>query len=306
MLGRKIDNFYGFAYFYQLKSIFKLTNYRNSQQKKIHLFLIFEWIIEYSSAISKWNFVVYECFQGPSRRDKNNRRKQFIGGHIDFQTFKCPACRSCYIVIIVDELGHTPASLYAFPQSNIKLFVQIEVDSGTREFHTKCIGKFSRSHSTDKSSSRGRIWRRNQGFNEKIFPPSDKVHFFSLKFPIFQHFVIEVFLWKTKCLQKKKRFFGFPKFVYFFLTRYRLFEKAFRLAIDLNDHDLFMDIHFYALVMKDMEMATAAKEKAQTVLSRSNSCSSSRTFFSFNNPWPRPVSLFLSGQLNQIQRWNVF
>ncbi|XP_043277509.1 WD repeat-containing and planar cell polarity effector protein fritz isoform X2 [Venturia canescens] len=61
------------------------------------------------------------------------------------------------------------------------------------------------------------------------------------------------------------------------LIRYRLFEKAFRLAIDLSDHDLFMDIHFYALVMKDMEMATAAKEKAQNVLSRSNSCSSSHS-----------------------------
>ncbi|XP_012271982.1 WD repeat-containing and planar cell polarity effector protein fritz isoform X2 [Orussus abietinus] len=61
------------------------------------------------------------------------------------------------------------------------------------------------------------------------------------------------------------------------LLRYKLFEKAFRLAIDLNDHDLFMDIHFYALVMNDMEMATAAKEKAEQILSRSNSCSSSHS-----------------------------
>lgn len=55
-----------------------------------------------------------------------------------------------------------------------------------------------------------------------------------------------------------------------------MFEKAFRLAIDLNDHDLFMDIHFYALVVNDMEMASAAKEKAEQILSRSNSCDSSR------------------------------
>ncbi|XP_015586643.1 WD repeat-containing and planar cell polarity effector protein fritz isoform X2 [Cephus cinctus] len=61
------------------------------------------------------------------------------------------------------------------------------------------------------------------------------------------------------------------------LLRYRLFEKAFRLAIDLNDHDLFMDIHFYALVMNDLEMATAAKEKAEQILSRSNSCTSSHS-----------------------------
>lgn len=55
-----------------------------------------------------------------------------------------------------------------------------------------------------------------------------------------------------------------------------MFEKAFRLAIDLNDHDLFMDIHFYAVVLNDMELATAAKEKAESILSRSNSCSGSR------------------------------
>lgn len=58
--------------------------------------------------------------------------------------------------------------------------------------------------------------------------------------------------------------------------RYKLFEKAFRLAIDLNDHDLFMDIHFYAVALNDTEMATAAKEKAELSLSRSSSCSSSR------------------------------
>nr|XP_034181788.1 WD repeat-containing and planar cell polarity effector protein fritz isoform X2 [Osmia lignaria] len=61
------------------------------------------------------------------------------------------------------------------------------------------------------------------------------------------------------------------------LLRYHMFEKAFRLAIDLNDHDLFMDIHFYALVVNDTVMATAAKENAERILSRSNSCSSSHS-----------------------------
>ncbi|KYN42596.1 WD repeat-containing protein C2orf86 like protein [Trachymyrmex septentrionalis] len=61
------------------------------------------------------------------------------------------------------------------------------------------------------------------------------------------------------------------------LLRYKMFEKAFRLAIDLNDHDLFMDIHFYATVLNDMELATAAKEKAESILSRSNSCSGSHS-----------------------------
>ncbi|KAL6258893.1 hypothetical protein P5V15_010839 [Pogonomyrmex californicus] len=61
------------------------------------------------------------------------------------------------------------------------------------------------------------------------------------------------------------------------LLRYRMFEKAFRLAIDLNDHDLFMDIHFYAIVLNDMELAAAAKEKAESILSRSNSCTDSHS-----------------------------
>lgn len=61
------------------------------------------------------------------------------------------------------------------------------------------------------------------------------------------------------------------------LLRYHMFEKAFRLAIDLNDHDLFMDIHFYALVVNDTAMATAAKENAERILSRSNSCNSSHS-----------------------------
>ncbi|KAL0112775.1 hypothetical protein PUN28_012206 [Cardiocondyla obscurior] len=61
------------------------------------------------------------------------------------------------------------------------------------------------------------------------------------------------------------------------LLRYKMFEKAFRLAIDLNDHDLFMDIHFYAVVLNDMELANAAKEKAENILSRSNSCSGSHS-----------------------------
>ncbi|KOX77236.1 WD repeat-containing and planar cell polarity effector protein fritz [Melipona quadrifasciata] len=64
------------------------------------------------------------------------------------------------------------------------------------------------------------------------------------------------------------------------LLRHHMFEKAFRLAIDLNDHDLFMDIHFYALVVNDTAMATAAKENAERILSRSNSCSSSHSICS--------------------------
>ena len=37
-----------------------------------------------------------------------------------------------------------------------------------------------------------------------------------------------------------------------------------------------MDIHFYAIVLKDTEMAIAAKEKAEEILNKFDSCSSSR------------------------------
>lgn len=47
--------------------------------------------------------------------------------------------------------------------------------------------------------------------------------------------------------------------------RYRVFEKAFRLAIDLNEYDLFMDLHHYARKLGDTDMAEAALEKAYQV-----------------------------------------
>nr|CAD7570477.1 unnamed protein product [Timema californicum] len=61
------------------------------------------------------------------------------------------------------------------------------------------------------------------------------------------------------------------------LLRHRLFEKAFRLAIDLSDHELFMDIHYYARDMKEHDLALAAKEKAQNILSQCSSASSCET-----------------------------
>lgn len=47
------------------------------------------------------------------------------------------------------------------------------------------------------------------------------------------------------------------------LLRYKLFEKAFRLAIDLMDCDLFMDIHFSAKHSGKIEIADAALKKAE-------------------------------------------
>lgn len=50
------------------------------------------------------------------------------------------------------------------------------------------------------------------------------------------------------------------------LLRHQLFEKAFCLAIDIGDHDLFMDMNYYAWTIKDSEMAIAAKNKAIELL----------------------------------------
>ncbi|XP_046664309.1 WD repeat-containing and planar cell polarity effector protein fritz isoform X2 [Homalodisca vitripennis] len=66
------------------------------------------------------------------------------------------------------------------------------------------------------------------------------------------------------------------------LLRYRLFEKAFRLAIDLNEYDLFMDLHHYARNVGDTDMAAAALEKAYQVSecdsqSGSSDCSCSQS-----------------------------
>ncbi|XP_054264257.1 WD repeat-containing and planar cell polarity effector protein fritz-like [Macrosteles quadrilineatus] len=49
------------------------------------------------------------------------------------------------------------------------------------------------------------------------------------------------------------------------LLRFRVFDKAFRLAIDLNEYDLFMDLHHYARNVGDTAMASAALEKAYQV-----------------------------------------
>lgn len=62
-----------------------------------------------------------------------------------------------------------------------------------------------------------------------------------------------------------------------YCCRYRLFEKSFRLAIDLNDHDIFMDIYFYARAMKEDAMAEAARIKAEQIRNRCSSRSSSGT-----------------------------
>ncbi|KAK3928665.1 WD repeat-containing and planar cell polarity effector protein fritz [Frankliniella fusca] len=59
------------------------------------------------------------------------------------------------------------------------------------------------------------------------------------------------------------------------LLRYKLFEKAFRLAIDLMDCDLFMDIYFSAKHSGMLDIADAALKKAQELDTNSLISSSS-------------------------------
>lgn len=62
------------------------------------------------------------------------------------------------------------------------------------------------------------------------------------------------------------------KHFFFKIFRYQLFEKAFRLGIDLHEHDLFLDLYYYAKSINNMEMANAAWEKSQEI---ADECSTS-------------------------------
>lgn len=55
------------------------------------------------------------------------------------------------------------------------------------------------------------------------------------------------------------------------LVRASMFETAFLLAVDLGHHDLFMDLHYIAIKIGEMEMAAAARAQASALLSRCSS-----------------------------------
>ncbi|KAF6215591.1 hypothetical protein GE061_010347 [Apolygus lucorum] len=63
-------------------------------------------------------------------------------------------------------------------------------------------------------------------------------------------------------LDLAKRFFHM-------LLRYQCFDKAFRLAIDLNKKELFMDLHYYCKDLGNHVMAAAAWERADDLLESS-------------------------------------
>lgn len=61
-----------------------------------------------------------------------------------------------------------------------------------------------------------------------------------------------------------------------YLLRFRSYEKAFNLAIDIDDEDLFMDLHNCAKVDGHDDLAEDAFRKAEEILSRPESRQSSR------------------------------
>ncbi|GAB0086297.1 WD repeat-containing and planar cell polarity effector protein fritz [Sergentomyia squamirostris] len=62
-----------------------------------------------------------------------------------------------------------------------------------------------------------------------------------------------------------------------YLLRYRSFEKAFSLGIDINDEDLFMDLHNSAVAVGDNGLAEDSLKKAQEIISHVNSRGSSHS-----------------------------
>lgn len=57
----------------------------------------------------------------------------------------------------------------------------------------------------------------------------------------------------------------------FCIFRYQVLEKAYRLAIDLEEYDLFMDIHNYCKSIGNSDLALAALEKAEEIMFSSSS-----------------------------------
>ncbi|KAJ8045024.1 WD repeat-containing and planar cell polarity effector protein fritz-like [Holothuria leucospilota] len=73
--------------------------------------------------------------------------------------------------------------------------------------------------------------------------------------PISDHVVVD---YRNVVSRLARRFFHL-------LIRYQRFEKAFLLAIDLHDRDLFMDLFYVALDKEERELAAVAKKKADEI-----------------------------------------
>ena len=82
------------------------------------------------------------------------------------------------------------------------------------------------------------------------------------------------------------------------LVRHNQLVKGFQLAVDINDYDLFMDIHHVAVRRGVPDLAHAALIKAKAAYSRLDSDSGSRSGSRQSAPVPSPLAL-LAGEVEQ-------
>ncbi|XP_062507889.1 WD repeat-containing and planar cell polarity effector protein fritz homolog isoform X2 [Corticium candelabrum] len=69
----------------------------------------------------------------------------------------------------------------------------------------------------------------------------------------------------TVITQYKERINNMARRFFHLLLRYRRFEKAYLLAVDINNRDLFMDLHFLALEFGETALAQVSRRKAEQV-----------------------------------------
>nr|XP_060640535.1 WD repeat-containing and planar cell polarity effector protein fritz homolog [Anolis sagrei ordinatus] len=70
---------------------------------------------------------------------------------------------------------------------------------------------------------------------------------------------------ETTVLEYRDQISRYARRFFHHLLRHQRFEKAFLLAIDIGAHDLFMDIHYFALDKDELALAEVAKKKANDI-----------------------------------------
>lgn len=75
-------------------------------------------------------------------------------------------------------------------------------------------------------------------------------------------------------VEYSKRVRNIARIFFHHLLRYDVFDKAFEVAADLNEHDLYMDIYYGAKAAKKLTLAAAAWRKAERICVNNYECSS--------------------------------
>ncbi|XP_061478267.1 WD repeat-containing and planar cell polarity effector protein fritz homolog isoform X2 [Rhineura floridana] len=70
---------------------------------------------------------------------------------------------------------------------------------------------------------------------------------------------------ETTVLEYRDQISRYARRFFHHLLRHQRFEKAFLLAVDIGAHDLFMDIHYFALDKGELALAEVAKKKATDI-----------------------------------------